>query len=76
MGFVMALAIIVIDHLELHFSNVFKIWAMITLVILLVSIVIPYKAWSAQFTGLFYLSKESIAYRIVDNILPLPAFFQ
>jgi len=70
MGFIMAFAVIVVDHLELHFSNVFSIWAMVTLVILLVSIIIPYKKWSAAFTSLFHLPKGSIGYRIVDNILP------
>lgn len=70
MGFIMAFAVIAVDHLQLNFSNVFQIWAMVTLVILLVSIVIPYKAWSARFTALFHLAEGSIAYRLVDNILP------
>lgn len=70
MGFIMSFAVIVVDHLELHFSNVFQIWAMVTLVILLVSAVVPYKEWSARFTSLFHLSEGSIAYRLVDNILP------
>lgn len=70
MGFVMAFAVIVADHLKLNFSTVFQVWSMVTLVILLVSAVIPYKEWSAQFTALFHLPEGSIAYRIVDNILP------
>ena len=70
MGFMMAVACIIIDHLPLHFSNVFSIWSMITMVILLVSIAIPYKAWSARFTGLFPLLKGSLPYKLIDNILP------
>lgn len=70
MGLIMAFAIIIIDHLAINFSTVFQIWSMITLVILLVSAVVPYKDWSTQFTALFHLQEGSIAYRIVDNILP------
>ena len=70
MGLIMAFAVIVVDHLKLNFSNVFSIWAMVTLVILLVSIVIPYKAWSARVTALLRLHEGSISYRLVDNILP------
>lgn len=44
MGFVMAFAVIAADHLKLNLSNVFQIWSMVTLVILLVSAVIPYKS--------------------------------
>ena len=47
MGFIMSLASVVVNHQAINFSNVFKIWAMITLVILLASILIPYKEWSA-----------------------------
>ena len=39
MGFIMAFAVIAVDHLQLNFSNVFQIWAMVTLAILLVSMV-------------------------------------
>lgn len=70
MGFIMAFAVIVADQLELNFSNVFQIWSMVTLVILLVSVVIPYKKWSARFTALFHLPEGSIAYQMMDNILP------
>lgn len=70
MGFIMSLACIVVDRLPFHFPNVFKLWAMITLVILLASIVIPYKDWSAQFTALFPVEKGSVPYKMIDNILP------
>lgn len=70
MGFIMAFVVIVADHLKLNFSTVFQVWSMVTLVILLVSVVIPYKEWSARFTALFHLPEGSIAYRMVENILP------
>lgn len=43
---------------------------MVSLVILLVSAVIPYKEWSARFSALYHLQEGSIAYRLVVNILP------
>ncbi len=67
MGFIMAFAAVIADHLAVNFSN---IWAMITLVILLASILMPYKDWSARLTGTVVHNKESILYKIVDNILP------
>ncbi|MGN0250356.1 MAG: hypothetical protein ACI4EH_03180 [Oliverpabstia sp.] len=70
MGIIMALVSVVLENLELNFSNVFKTWSMITMVILLASIMIPYKKWSEKFTALFHLKYESIIYKLVDNILP------
>lgn len=70
MGFCMALAVIVIDGLAWNYSNVFKLWAMITLVILLVSIVIPYKDWSGKIAGKFPFEEGSAGYKIIDNVLP------
>ena len=49
MGLIMAVAVILLDGIALNISNVFKIWAMISLVIILVSIFLPYKDWSAAF---------------------------
>lgn len=40
------------------FSNVFKIWSMITVIILLVSVLIPYNEWSNKLMVLFRLKKE------------------
>lgn len=70
MGLMMSLASIIVDHLEFHLPNVFKIWAMITLVILLVSIVIPYKDWSGKCMALLRLKEGSIFYKLADNLLP------
>lgn len=70
MGLIMSLASIVVEHLDFNFSNVFKIWSMITMIILLVSVLIPYNEWSEKLMVLFRLKKESISYKLADNILP------
>ena len=70
MGLIMAVAVIIVDHIAFNFSNLFKIWSMITMVVLLASIFIPYKAWSARFTGLFGLREGSPGYKLVDGIVP------
>ena len=70
MGLLMAIAVIFIDHLAFNFSNLFKIWAMITLVILLVSIFLPYKKWSASFCRLVGCKEGTLAWKLVDGIVP------
>lgn len=70
MGLIMSVASVMINHQAFNYPNVFKIWAMITLVILLVSILIPYKEWSEKLTGLVVHNKESILYKLVVNVLP------
>lgn len=70
MGLIMAVAAIFVDHLSFHFGNLFSIWGMIVLVILIVSIIIPYKAWSEKLTGLVCKSRDGIAWKLVENILP------
>lgn len=70
MGLIMALAVIIVDHLEFHFSNVFSIWAMVTLVILGVSIIVPYKDWSGKFAGMICKNEGTIPYKLVDNVIP------
>lgn len=70
MGIIMSVAVILIDGLAFNFSNAFKIWAMITLVILLVSIVVPYKEWSGKLTGMVCKNEGSVAWKLIDNILP------
>lgn len=70
MGGVMALASITVEHLDFNFSNIFQIWSMITMVILLASIIFPYQEWSERFTSLFGLKKGGIAYKLIDNVLP------
>ena len=70
MGFIMSLASIIVDHLAFNWSNVFMIWGMITLVILFVSITVPYKDWSEKFTGFFPVREGGMLYKIVDGIVP------
>lgn len=70
MGLIMAVAAIFVDHLPFHFGNLFSIWGMIVLVILIVSIIIPYKAWSEKLTGLVCTKRDGIAWKLVENILP------
>lgn len=70
MGGIMALASVIVEHLDFNFSNIFKIWSMITMVILLVSIIFPYKEWSERFTALFGAKEGSIVYKLIDNVLP------
>lgn len=70
MGLIMAVAVIIVDHLPFHFGNLFSIWAMIVLVILIVSILIPYKAWSEKLTGLVCRNRDGIIWKLVENILP------
>lgn len=70
MGLIMAFGCIAVDGLELNYANVFKIWAMITLVILIVSILIPYKKWSARIVGKLPVKQGGVAYKMLDNLLP------
>ena len=70
MGVIMSVSSIFVDHLEVNFPNFFKVWGMITLVILLASVLIPYKDWSRKFAALFPVREGGTAYRLIDNIIP------
>lgn len=70
MGFLMSLASIAIDSLPFNYSMVFKLWAMITLVILLASAAVPYKAWSGRLMVSLKLNEGTLAYKLADNLLP------
>jgi len=70
MGLIMSIASIMVNRMAFNFSNVFKIWAMITLVILLASIFIPYKEWSSKITRAIVHSQKGALYQLIDNILP------
>lgn len=70
MGFIMSLASIIANNQGFNFSNIFKIWSMITMVIILVSVIIPYKDWSGKITVLFGVKEGGISYRLIDNLLP------
>lgn len=70
MGLIMAVAVIIIDGLAFNFSTLFSNWSMITMVVLLASIFLPYKAWSERFCALFPIEKGTVAYKLVDGIVP------
>lgn len=70
MGFIMALASIIANQRALNISSVFQVWSMITFVIILASIIFPYKDWSEKFTSLFHVGEKSLSYKLIDNILP------
>ena len=70
MGLIMAVAVILLDGIALNISNIFKIWAMISLVIILVSIFLPYKDWSAAFCRRLGLKEGTLAWKLTDGIIP------
>ena len=70
MGLLMSVAVILLDGIPFHLSNIFKIWAMITLVIILVSMVLPYKSWSAAFCRRLGLREGSLGWKLADGIVP------
>mgnify|MGYP003585222682 FL=1 len=70
MGIIMALVAVMVDGLAFNFSNVFKIWAMITLVILLVSIFIPYKKWGEKSAAGLRLKEGTLAFKLASAIIP------
>lgn len=70
MGIIMAIAAIIIDGSDFNFGNIFKIWAMVTLVILLVSIFVPYKAWSEALLRKLRITENSFWYKVLDGIIP------
>lgn len=70
MGVIMAVAVSILDHVPFNYSNFFKLFSMITMVVLLVSIVIPYKAISAKFVALLPVKKGTLGYKLLDGIIP------
>ena len=70
MGLFMSLFSILVEGKPFNYSTVFTSWSMITMVILLASIFIPYKAWSAKVVGLFPVKEGSLPYKFLDNIIP------
>lgn len=70
MGLLMSVAVILLDGIPFNLPNIFKIWAMITLVIILVSIVLPYKSWSAAFCRRLGLREERLGWKLADGIVP------
>jgi len=70
MGLLMAIAVMLLDGVPFNISNLFKIWAMITLVIILVSILLPYKAWSSVFCRKLGCKPGTLGWKLADGIVP------
>lgn len=70
MGLLMAIAVTLLDGVPFNLSNLFKIWAMITLVIILVSIFLPYKTWSAAFCRKLGCKSGTLCWKLADGIVP------
>ena len=70
MGVLMAVAVILLDGIPFNVCSVFQIWAMITLVIILVSIFLPYKAWSAAFCRRLSLKEGTVGWKLADGVVP------
>lgn len=70
MGIVMAVAVIIIDHQAFNISNVFKIWAMVTFVVLTVSIFVPYVKWGNASAAALHLKEGTIGFKLVAGIIP------
>ena len=69
-GLIMSFTACIVDGLPLHYGNIFKLWGMITLVVLLVSMFVPYKKWSALLMEKIPVSEGSMAYKLLDNVIP------
>lgn len=70
MGILMGIAVILIDHLPFNFMNLYKIWAMTVLDVLVVSLIIPYKKWSASLTHRLGLKEGTLPCILVSGIIP------
>lgn len=70
MGILMGIAVILVDHLPFNLMNLYKIWAMTVLNVLVVSLFVPYKKWSAALTEKLGLRQDSIACVLVSGIIP------
>lgn len=70
MGAAMSLAAVVWDHMAFNFSNVYKVWSMITLTVLMASLVFPYKMWGDRFGRLLSLKEGTVIYKAVTALVP------
>lgn len=70
MGLVMAIFIIFLNHLLFTWVNLFELTAEINLIVFVASLFIPYNAWGAWFAGLFHLKEGTVAYSLVEGIIP------
>lgn len=70
MGLVMAIFIIFLNHLPFTWVNFFELTAEINLIVFVASLFIPYNAWGTSFAGLFHLKEGTVAYSLVEGIIP------
>lgn len=70
MGVVMACFIIFLNHLPFNWVNLFELTAEISLTVFVFSLFIPYNAWGDWFAGLFHLKEGSLAFKLVQGIIP------
>ena len=70
MGILMGIAVILVDHIPFNFMNLYKIWAMTVLNVLVVSLIVPYKKWSAALTGKLGLKEGTLPCILVSGIIP------
>ncbi|MFV4916360.1 hypothetical protein [Lactobacillus delbrueckii] len=70
MGLVMAIFIIFLNHLPFNWVNLFELTVEINLIVFFFSLFIPYNAWGDWFAGLFHLKEGTVAYSLVEGIIP------
>ena len=70
MGLIMAVSSLIVEGHAINPSSVFRVWSMITMVILLISIFIPFKDWSDRLMITFGIKENTLAHKLAGNILP------
>lgn len=70
MGFIMAVAVTIVNHLPFVWTTIFQLTAEIFLIVFVVSMFIPYNAWGDWLAGLFHLKKGTLAFALVQGIIP------
>ena len=70
MGFIMAVSSLIVEGHAINPSSVFRVWSMITMVILLISIFIPFKDWSDKFMITLGIKENTLIHKLAGNILP------
>ncbi|BDR59877.1 hypothetical protein [Lactobacillus xylocopicola] len=70
MGFIMAIAVILVDQLGLTWTVLFKLWAEIFFIVFVVSLFIPYNSWGDRFAQLLGLKPGTLSFKLVQAIIP------
>ena len=70
MGFFMGVSILLIEHTPINWVSLVTIWAKITLVVTTILMVLPVGSWGSRFAELCRCKKGSIAYTLVENLVP------